>query len=244
VKTSRPLVTLYMVVAGPIYERYSRVLLDDARERFLPGRCELVVLPGLRRPAGRESPPLWSHISATRYQMAVEHQEILRGEYVFQIDADMRIVADVGEEILCDGITTSIHPGVATDLDPARWPYERNPLSAACVPYGEEGPQYHPGCFIGGKRDVFFDLAAEISTRVSRDLAAGIFPAWYEESHLNRLFVDQPATLVLPREYCWWAHWTPMPGVTDTYEQARLWAAAGAKLVHLDKTGEEFEARG
>lgn len=231
---SKPLVSLYCIVQGPIYQRYWTQLLLDAQRYFLPGEAEIVQLPGIVRAPDKVAPPLWSHVSATRYEVALQHLDYLRGEYIFQIDADMRIVAPIGHEILCDGITTSLHPGVPPEQEPSRWPYERDPASRAYVAYGAEGPQYHPGCFIGGKRDRFLGLAETIAREVRLDLGNDHYPAWYEESHLNKYLIDHPAELVLGREYCWWAHWTPDGD----------YAAAGAKLVHLDKTGEEFEARG
>ncbi len=228
----RPLVTLYCVVSGSVYERYAEQLLQDAQEHWFPGVSELVVLPG--SPARRDTPALWSHVSATRYSVALNHLEHLRGEWIFQVDADMRIVAPIGREILSDGITTSLHPGVPVGQPPDKWPYERDPASRAYVPYGGEGKQYHPGCFVGGRRDRFVELAETVARGVDQDLADGIFPAWYEEAHLNKYFVENTADLVLPREFCWWAFWTP----NGEY------AAAGAKLVHLDKSAEEFENRG
>lgn len=234
-----PLVTLYLVVHGPIYERYAAQLLEDAAAFWFPDdHTEIVILPGSPKsayawPMGERWPALWSHVSATRYQVALDNWQRLRGQYIFQMDADMRIVAPVGREMLSNGVTTSLHPGVPPDLPASEWPYERDPRSRAYVPYGAEGAQYHPGCFVGAPRDTFFELAEAVSSGVRGDLEAGVFPAWYEEAHLNHYLVEHPASLVLGREYCWWAHWT-----ADGDH-----AAAGAKLVHLDKASEEFETR-
>lgn len=219
--------TLYVVVHGPVFERYARQLLEDARRWFLPGEAELVVLPGRPSPDGRRPSGLFSHVSATRYNVAVEHADRLRGEWLFQIDADMRILKPVGREILADGLTVTVHPGFPAG-DPDQYPYERNPASAAYVPYGS-GATYHPGCFVGGERRAFFELAGEIAARVDDDLSRGEQAVWYEESHLNRYLIDRPPALVLDRRYCWWD---------------QQWGdSSEAIIMHLDKTGEEFDQR-
>ena len=238
------MVTLYCIVEGPIYERYWQMLERDAQTYFFPGEAQLVRLPGIPRGPERDTPPQWSHISATRYEVALANLDKLGGDYIFQIDADMRIVAPVGSEILCDGITTSIHPGVPPEQDKHDWPYERRPESRAYVPYGGEGPQYHPGCFIGGRRAEFLALAEIIRDGVRLDLDQNYYPAWYEESHLNKYFIDHPADLVLPKQYCWWAHYSRVPEGADPDLQAEIFRADGAIVAHLDKTGEEFRDRG
>lgn len=210
-------VSLVCVVHGPIYERYAADFLADAQRNFLPGKAEIKQLPGR---AG------WPYGSASRWGVLLEHFERLRGEHIFLIDADMRMPGVLGEEILADGITVTTHPGVAPDSDPKGWPYERNPASRAYVPYGGEGKQYHPGCFTGGTREAIFELATAINDAVEDDFARGVPAVWYEESHLNRWYIDHPPALVLDHRYCGWG------------------LNSGALLEHLNKTEEEFNNRG
>ena len=217
---SQPLVTLYCVVHGPVYERYASVLIPQAQELFLPGQAQIVVLPGNGG---------WPHGSASRYQVCLDHQDQLEGEWLFQIDADMLIEQTIGEEILADGLTVTIHPGYPEARFPESFPYDRNPRSHAYVPF-EHGTQYHPGAFVGGRRDAFLAMCATTMGWYEKDRVSGYVPQWYEESYLNRYLIDNPPALILPREYCWWAdQWGPRQGL--------------AKIVHLDKTAEEFELR-
>lgn len=221
------MVTLYCVVHGAAYQRYADQLRPDVFEHFLPGESEFYVLPGRPGPQGHN----WPYVSATRYRVALDHWELFTGDHVFQIDADSRIVGPVGAEILCDGITVTTHPGFPPDVSPDVCPYERRPGSTARVPYGE-GRQYHPGAFVGGSRDAFHRLASYVADAVDRDIQRGVHAVWYEESHLNRYLVDHPPQLVLDRRYCWWdRQWGDDP------------AGQGARIVHLDKTQAEFDAR-
>lgn len=223
------MVTLYCVVHGAAYERYAAQLLEDVRRHFRPAEnVEWVVLPGKPEPNGDG----WPSVSATRYRVALEHWPLLRGDHIFQIDADMRIVGDVGSEILADGITVTVHPGLYPGVPRENWPYERRPESTAYVPAGQ-GVSYHPGAFVGGRRAEFLALAHYVAKAVDDDIARGVHAIWYEESHLNRYLLDHPPALVLDKRYCWWdQQWGPNP------------AGQGAKVVHLDKTHEEFQARG
>jgi hypothetical protein len=225
----RPLCSVYVVVSGEVYKRYAWRLVRDLVERWLPGRTEIVILPGATMAGGGGW--TWTHVSATRYRVALENRARLRGEYVFQLDADMRVLRPVGEEVLGDGLTVTVHPGFPPESDPATWPYERSTRSCAYVPFGSEGGAYHPGALVGGRRETFFDLAERIALGVDIDLSVGVRTRWYEESHLNRILAyDRPAgLLVLDRRYCWWQQW----GESEE-----------AVVMHLDKTAAELAERG
>ncbi len=222
------MVTLYCVVHGAAYERYAAQLRQDAERWFLPGESEFLVLPGTPGPKGDN----WPYVSATRYRVLLNHLAYVRGDWIFQIDADSRIVSEVGREILADGLTVTVHPGYPAPVDPELYPYERDPASTAYVQHGH-GSRYHPGAFTGGRRAEFLELATYLAEAVEADIARGHHSRWYEESHLNRYLIDHPPALILDKRYCWWdQQWGPDP------------AGQGAKVVHLDKTAEEFAARG
>lgn len=213
-------VTLYCVVHGPIYERYAAELIPQAQELFLPERAEVVVLPGNGG---------WPHGSASRYQVCLDHADELVGKWLFQIDADMLIEGYVGDEILADGLTVVEHPGFPAGTPVEGCPYDRNPHSHAYVPH-ENGRQYHPGAFVGGTRDEFLTMCDQTMFWYGKDLENGHCPEWYEEAYLNRYLVDNPPALVLDRSYCWWdMQWGPRQGL--------------AKIVHRDKTPDEFAER-
>lgn len=213
------IVTLYCCVGGPVYERYWKQLEADARANFHPSDdVQIVKLPA------REG--AWPRGSACRYGVALEHLKQLKGDYIFQIDADMRIESYVGSEILAEGVTVTTHPGFQGSGVGA---WERRPESTACVTEAmSNGKHYHPGAFVGGERYSFLALAENVNNRVEEDLASGVYAVWYEESHLNRYLIDHPPALVLDRRYCYWDHWGPNP--------------TERRIVHLDKTQAEFDS--
>ena len=221
-----PLATLYVVVHGGSYEHYAWTFREDALTHFLPGECEYVVLPGRPAPEQLVAPETFSHVSATRYRVALDHLDELRGDYIFQADVDMRILRPVGREILADGLTVTMHPGLY-NTPPDDCPFERRPESRAYVPRGK-GKTYHPGAFVGGRRAEFLAYAEWVADAIERDIAEGTHAVWYEESYLTRYLVEHPPALVLDERYCWWAH---------------RGENAEARIVHLDKTREEVAHR-
>lgn len=222
-------VTLYTVVHGSAYERYAADLMADAFKFFHPtGNVRMVKLRGRPGPRGDN----WPYVSATRYRVALDNFDALDADYIFQVDADCRIVNPIGPEILAAGVTVTTHPGFPPPCPVDLHPYERRESSTAYVPYGE-GAQYHPGAFVGGERSAFLALAHYVAASVDYDIARDVHAIWYEESHLNRYLIDHPPALVLDRRYCWWdKQWGDDPAAMD------------ARIVHLDKTQAEFEARG
>ncbi len=79
------------------------------------------------------------------------------------------------------------------------------------------------------KRTFCFELAETVEEGIAVDAAAGVYPRWYDEAYLNRYLVDNPAALLLDGSYCAWDyHGDKVP----------------RRIVHLDKTAEEFRLRG
>lgn len=217
-------VTLVCCVQGEAYERYARALGDSVREHFHPGDVQFVRL---------ESPRGWPHASAGRYRTILNNLDHVTGDFVFLVDADSRFEANVGPEILADGITVTTHPGFP---DPGQEdaPWIRDPDSRAFVSVEQSADKlYHPGAFVGGERRAFLDLATFIAESFEADVAADCWPRWYDESYLNRYLIDNPPALILPGDYCYWDYWGQGPG---PHGERRV-------LVHLDKTAAEFYER-
>lgn len=213
--------TVYVVVHGDLYQRYADVLIPQLQERFMPGDSEVLVLPGNGG---------WPNGSASRYQVALDYQHRLRGDWIFQMDADMQLLKPIGEEICGGGLTVTTHPGFpdAPDANPDHYPYCRNPDSHAYVPDGH-GERYYPGAFVGGRRDAFLEMCETTMGWYHHDQANGFIPEWYEESYLNRYLLDHPPAVELDERYCWW-------GIDGAHDSPAI-------LVHLNKTAEEFAER-
>ncbi len=217
-----PVVSLVVVVYGSIYERYTTRMLESARIHFDPSpMVELVKLEG---------EPGWPNASGCRYRKILEAQSLIGGDWIFMIDADMIFEARVGPEILSDGVTVCTHPGFPDDGQAdAPWNQDVPEGSAAWTPdVPRTGVHYHPGAFVGAPRGLFLELAGQLEKWIARDARDSVSPRWYDEAYLNRWLAHRPPTLVLPQEYCAWDYLG--------HEQPR-------KIVHLDKTADEFKAR-
>jgi hypothetical protein len=185
-------VALVSVVSGDRYVRYAQRMFASAETYFFGhGTIDraFVMLEA------REG---WPDATMYRYHVIAEQAERFQdATHVFMIDADMQIVAPVGEEILGTVVATS-HPGFVG----RRGTYEDRPESAACV-RPDEGTAYFCGGFVGGERGAFLDLAAAIRRGVDADAANGVTAVWHDESHLNRYLVHRPPDVHLTPSYCY-----------------------------------------
>ena len=64
-------------------------------------------------------------------------------------------------------------------------------------------PSTTQGGFVGGRRDLFLELAETIAATIDRDEEAGLVALWHDESHLNRALIDSPPFLNLTPSYCY-----------------------------------------
>jgi histo-blood group ABO system transferase len=197
------------IMATGRYDKFAQELIDSARPYFCT-RSEVtyfVFTDGNITPAEDvvtcfQKRLGWPADTLKRFEVYAQNADLLSGmDYLFAVDADMRFVAAVGEEILSDLVGTQ-HPGYVG----RRGTYEKNPLSTACVP-SYEGDIYFAGGFYGGTREAFFKLVETLKERVSKDEESHFIAAWHDESHLNRYFIDHHPTLVLSPAYCYPEKW-------------------------------------
>lgn len=208
-------VALVTVVSGRAYEQFARQLFVSANEFFKPQHdTELIMLPG------REGWP-----AATLYRYHILREADLAHDYIYLVDADMKFVAHVGDEMLGKLVGT-LHPGYVNVI-PKILPFEDRVESAAWM----RGTRYFCGGFVGGERDAFHGLAEEIIDLIEEDGRKGIIARWHDESYLNRAFCSFPPNVILSPSYCYpdddrayLRHWP------ERYER---------KLVALDKTAAE-----
>ncbi len=197
------------VIATARYRMYVRPLLRSIRRNFLPGHEVTVFLftdgdvreePGLRVIPVEHSE--WPGMAIRRYPIFREHARRFDGmEYLYYLDADMRVIGKVGDEILGDLVGT-LHPGFH-DKPRARFTYERRPESTAMIP-PHEGTSYFCGAFQGGRAGHYLEAVRVMAERIDADEAAGITAVWHDESHWNRYLADCPPTLILSPSYCWY----------------------------------------
>ena len=197
------------VIATARYRMYVRPLLRSIRRNFLTGHEVTVFLftdgevreePGLRVIQVEHSE--WPGMAIRRYPIFREHTRQFEDmEYLYYLDADMRVIGKVGKEILGELVGT-LHPGFH-DKPRAKFTYERRPQSSAMIP-PEEGTSYFCGAFQGGRTGKYLEAVRVMAERIDADEAAGVTAVWHDESHWNRYLVDCPPTLILSPSYCWY----------------------------------------
>ncbi len=196
-----------LTIATNKYIQFVQKLYDDIAEKFLPGaqiNCllftdhEVESSDNVRVHQIDHEP--WPIPTLKRYNYFVKEKDfILEHDYCFYLDADMRIDALVGNEILGDLVAT-MHP-YQSFYSNEEASYDRNPESLAYVPVGQ-GKTYYAGGFNGGKSEVFMEMAAQIADNVLIDQEKGVTALWHDESHMNRYLIDNPPTLTLDPNYC------------------------------------------
>lgn len=161
----------------------------------------------------------WPAPTLMRYHLFLQQEEKLKEyDYIFYMDADMRVVATIGDEILSEDLTVALHP--MYDLNPTFIPpYEPNKESKAFIPRlghivdhtkWEKGvvesgtpeeilakggkprfrPLYLAGGFQGGTSKKFLEAMHTIVKGIDSDFDKGYTAIWNDESHWNEYMFE------------------------------------------------------
>lgn len=157
-------------------------------------------------------------------------------DYIFYIDSDLFPQSKITlEDITCEGkpLTGVHHPG--NFMDPNWETFETNPECAAFVSkpidqYGENAV-YHQGCFWGGEQSAIKKMASTLDQRIDSDLGKGIMACWYDESHMNRYFLEN---LSLVNTVSWNYAFPENGPWKDLYSDVEV------KMLHADKSDKEY----
>ncbi len=197
------------VIATARYRMYVRPLLRSIRRNFLPGHEVTVFLftdgdaepaPDLRVIPVEHSE--WPGMAIRRHSLFRENAQVFAGmDYLYYLDADMRVIDRVGDEILGDLVAVT-HPGFH-DKPREKFTYERRRESTAWIP-PDKGSRYYCSAFQGGRTERFLEAARVMAEHIRTDEENGITAVWHDESHWNRYLVDHEASLVLTPSYCWY----------------------------------------
>ena len=140
-----------------------------------------------------------------RYDIFVQNVDVFKKyDYVFYLDADMKIVGEITKDILSDSVNV-LHPGFYQQSRDC-FPYEKNENSLAYVA-SEEGTDYYQGCFQGGRTDLFLNMCHELRDNIRKDLSNNIIAEWWDESHMNRYKINNPPTKILSPDYALPGEW-------------------------------------
>lgn len=140
----------------------------------------------------------WPKITLERYHtFLTAEQELQQYDYLFYLDVDMKIVADVNEEILGERVAT-IHPGFRGGVGTP----ERRKLSTAFIDSSCKNT-YFAGGFNGGSSKEFLRMSREIKKNIEQDYRANIIAVWHDESHMNKWFYKNEPSVKLSPSYCY-----------------------------------------
>lgn len=153
----------------------------------------------------------WPSPTLMRYHLFLNEEEKLKDyDYLFYMDADMRVVSDVGDEIMGDGLTAALHPMYALRSQYVP-PYEPNKNSTAYIPRPgkviDEGvkqrftPYYYAGGFQGGTADSFLEAMRTMKVNIDKDFDNNYIAIWNDESHWNKFLFEKEPDVVLSPSY-------------------------------------------
>lgn len=155
----------------------------------------------------------WPSPTLMRYHLFLNEEEKLKGyDHLFYLDADMRVVGSVGDEIFSEGLTAAEHPMYALSKQYIP-PYEPNKDSTAyikrpgAVVIGDDGkprfkPYYYAGGFQGGVTSEFLTAMHTMKKNIDKDFDNNYIAIWNDESHWNKYMSEyEGPTVVLSPSY-------------------------------------------
>lgn len=237
-----------VIMATGRYLSYAEALIDSAEKFFLvnhkksyfiftdsnPNTEKIVTLPSKNKKIYIFQKRLgWPYDTMMRPVIYFNNFKLFNCNFIFAIDADMKFIAPVGDEILSDRVAV-LHPGYPPGT---RGTYETRQSSSAYIA-DHEGSYYFAGGFHGGRRNEFYKLCKDITQNINLDLSKNIIAIWHDESHLNKWFLVNPPTLILDPSYCY-----PENAMTTFNPSLRNYLKKiKPKLFALDKNHQELRA--
>ena len=200
------------------YWQYLTPMIESARKFFLKGHdVDFIVWTDMPKETVIEAKIIptescsWPTPTLMRYHLFLRQEELLKEyDYIFYVDADMKFVSRVGDEIL-GNLTGAVHPMyyLRRSYIP---PYEPNPKSTAFIPrpgriIEENGNKryeslYFAGGFQGGRSDKFIEAMKIMKDMVDEDFTRNNYiPIWNDESIWNAYLFRNPPDIVLNPSY-------------------------------------------
>lgn len=160
-----------------------------------------------------------------RFHYFLKEEAYLRTrDFVFYVDVDSWIVADIGEDVIPPhgGITAVRHLHQLTSewSSVQKGSPETDPASAAYINPQEVMHGYYAGGFQGGTANEFMDAAKTIAAAIDTDDANGIMAKWHDESHWNRYLHEHIPAVSLSQSFVYPE--SCMPYAIDACKERKL----------------------
>lgn len=135
-----------------------------------------------------------------RYKIITENALLFdQLDYIYYMDVDMDIVADVGEEVFSSFLLSVKHPGYFH----GGWGSPNYPNGTTSYLPPEQRKTYYAGGFQGGNANEYLKCAKNLSERITEDERRGIVAEWHDETHWNTyLNSGQTPFVSLPPTHC------------------------------------------
>lgn len=153
----------------------------------------------------------WPWDSMMRFEMFYRRKPMLeKCDYLFFLNINLIVKKEIGEEILPteknDWLLVCTHSSYY-NKPVNTFPYDRNPLSTAYIPYNV-GKHYAPGGFNGGRSAEFLEFCSVCAKNVRIDMKNNVIALWHDESHLNKYILDKnpliaPINYMYPKNVKW-----------------------------------------
>lgn len=153
------------------------------------------------------APIEWPMPTLMRYHLFLNQEEKLKEyDHILYLDADMRVVDKISDEVLSEGLLAAEHPmySLRKEYIP---PYEPNERSTAYIPRPgrvvDEGgkprfkPYYYAGGFQGGKAPLFIEAMKTMKKNIDKDFDNNYTAIWNDESHWNKYLSEYKDSLVV-----------------------------------------------
>lgn len=153
----------------------------------------------------------WPKHTLYRFRMFLWIQNTLsQYDYIVFFNANVKFVANINEENFLPSdwqkyMALEHFSYYNTSVE--KFPYDRNPLSKAYIPYGE-WQHYFLGFLNGWISKDYLQLCKTCDTWIREDEEKNIFPLWFDESILNKFLLNRTDIRVLDVSYwypeAWW----------------------------------------
>lgn len=186
------------------------------------------------------APIEWPAPTLMRYHLFLNQEEKLKEyDHILYMDADMRVVSKISDEVLSEGLLAAEHPMYRLRKEYVP-PYEPNKDSTAYIKrpgrvVDEDGkkrfkPYYYAGGFQGGKSGLFLEAMRQMKKNIDKDFDNNYTAIWNDESHWNKYLSEfTGAITVLSPAYIY-----PDSLIKEYYEP--LWGCSyEPKIITLTK---------
>lgn len=200
------------------YWQYLPPMIESARKFLLKGHeVDFIAWTDMPKETNIDAkiiptePFQWPLPTLHRYSLFLREEELLSTyDFIYYIDADMKFVSRVGDEILGE-LVGAVHPMyyIKQNYIP---PYEPNSTSTAYIPRTGRvisqnnkkrfEPLYFAGGIQGGRSDTFIKAMKVMKSRIDEDFNKNNYIAiWNDESHWNKYCFENPPDVVLNPSY-------------------------------------------